>query len=153
MSYKIAAEIVSNGGQDCIEAKRRIIVRRPPFEMKTGHNLESAQEIKDFCCIDKGKADMKVNFEKNAYTPYETAKCFVEVNNTECKIPIENVTFKLKRAVTAIAKGHNLQLEDLTLATQTFPGVGAGESKPKEHLTLDLNNARESDRYMLKKQR
>jgi hypothetical protein len=117
MSYKIAAEIMSNGGQDVIEAKRRIIVRRPPFEMKTGHNLESAQEIKECCCIDKGKADMKVNFEKNAYTPYETAKCFVEVNNTECKIPIENVTFKLKRAVTATANGHNLHLDDFTLAT------------------------------------
>lgn len=96
---------------------------------------------------------MKVNFEKNAYTPYETAKCFVEVDNTACKIPIENVTFKLKRKVWAKAGSHTLRLGDGTMSTMTFPGVEAGASKPREHMTLDLNTARDNDRYFISKQR
>ena len=115
--------------------------------------MENAQEIKTCCCIDQGKAVIKVNFEKNAYTPYEIAKCFVDVNNSECKIPIENITFKLKRAVDAKAGGHNLQVGDLTLATNTYPGCEAGAIKEKEHMQLDLNNAREKNKFNLKKQR
>lgn len=121
--------------------------------MSTGQNMESAQKITTCCCIDKGKADIKTNFEKNAYTPYEVAKCFVEVNNKECQIDIQNVTFKLKRKVWARAGGHTLKLGDATMATTTFDGCAAGEEKPREHLTLDLNDARESDRYFISKDR
>jgi len=116
--------------------------------------MESKQKITTCCCIDKGNASINVNFEKNAYTPYEIAKCFIEVNNKECQIPIESVTFKLKRKVWAKSSdGHILHLGDATMATQSFSGCAAGEAKPKEHCTLDLNTARESNPYYIEKNR
>jgi hypothetical protein len=53
IAYKVRAEIHGNNGE-CVEAKRRIVVRRPPFEMSTGQNMESTQKITVCCCMDKG---------------------------------------------------------------------------------------------------
>jgi hypothetical protein len=75
------------------------------------------------------------------------------VDNTQCQLPIENITFKLKRDSDAKAQSHKMKIPDLTLATNTYPGVDAGGKKDMEHMMLDLNNARESNRYQLKKQR
>jgi len=96
---------------------------------------------------------LKVNFEKNAYTPYDIAKCFVEVDNSEGKVPIENISFTLKRKISAKAGPHTLRVGDMTMCTVNFPGIEAGETKPKEHMTLDLNTARDNDRFFISKDR
>lgn len=40
VSYKMKAEVVGNNGET-IETKRRLVVRRPPFETATGQHLNS----------------------------------------------------------------------------------------------------------------
>jgi len=153
ITYKIEAEIEAENGEDAIEAKRRIIVRRPPTDMATGQHLDNSQQMTACCCIDQGTGSMKVNFEKNAYTPYEVAKCFVEVNNTEGKIPINNISFTLKRKIWAKAGQHILNVPDMTMCSVNFPGIEAGENKPKEHMSLDLNTARDNDRFFISRER
>ena len=137
-----------------VEGMRRVIVRRPPFEMALGQTLDSTQNITTCCCLAKGKTSLNVNFEANAYTPYEVAKCFVEVNNRECSIPIESVTFKLKRKVWAQAKtGQILNIPDATMTTATFPGAAAFQDSKREHWSLDLNKAREANPLQMLRQR
>jgi hypothetical protein len=154
IKYKIKAFISATHGKMTVEGMRRVIVRRPPFEMALGQTLDSTQNITTCCCLAKGKTSLNVNFEANAYTPYEVAKCFVEVNNRECSIPIESVTFKLKRKVWAQAKtGQTLNIPDATMTTATFPGAAAFQDSKREHWSLDLNKAREANPLQMLRQR
>lgn len=91
----------------------------------------------------QGSSTLKVNFEKNAYTPHDVAKCFVDVDNTQCKLNITDITFQLTRTIKAKAGPHRFNHGPTTLTVQKFPGCAAGASKPTEHMTLDLSRARD----------
>jgi hypothetical protein len=117
--------------------------------MATGQNMENTQKLSVCCCMDKGQSSVKVNFEKDAYTPYETAKCFVDIDNSQCELPIDSVTFKLMRDCDARAGPHHMRIPDVCLTTASHPGVEAKGKKEREHMQLDLNNARESNRFQL----
>ena len=152
LNYKLMAQIAGNDG-NYVEGKRRLIVRKPPLEIATGQNLTSTQKLVTCCCVDQGTANIACNFEKNAYTPYEVAKCYMEASNKDCKIPVDSITFTLKRKVWAKAGFHQLRVPETTLATLTLPGLLEGQERPKEHMELDLNTARESNRFMISKTR
>lgn len=77
----------------------------------------------------------------------------MEADNSKCELPVENITFKLCRRVTASAGHHRLNLPIAALTTMNFPGIEAGGKQERVHRELDLNHAREHNRYAMQKQR
>jgi len=53
------------------------------------------QNMKTWCCIDKGKSSIKTYFEKNVYTLGEVANMCSEIDNSNCLLNINNISAEL----------------------------------------------------------
>eukprot|EP01015_Nassula_variabilis_P006736 TRINITY_DN1512_c0_g1_i12.p1 TRINITY_DN1512_c0_g1~~TRINITY_DN1512_c0_g1_i12.p1 ORF type:complete len:301 (+),score=42.44 TRINITY_DN1512_c0_g1_i12:150-1052(+) len=89
--------------------------------------------VKTWCCIGHGNANVRAYFEKNAYAPYEVANVICEIDNTKCDIDLSDIQFVLiNRQRFVCSTGHSKQLsEDVTKMIQN--GLKAKEAAVGEN--------------------
>ena len=85
-------------------------------------------DIKEWCCLGRGKSLIRVWFEKDVYMPGETAKIIGEFDNTNCTKPIENIMCDLVNRVTFKSDSGKTFFREKAVTRVTIPGVGAGQS-------------------------
>jgi hypothetical protein len=87
-----------------LKYKQVIAIREKPVAFKANEQQQETSKIKTWCCIDQGISSMWATFERNIYTPQETAKAMIHVNNQQCTLPVTRVKFFVEQKTTI--RGH-----------------------------------------------
>jgi len=73
-----------------------LAIRERPVELKQNEEQKELSNIKTWCCINQGKSSMWCNFEKNVFTPLDVAKAIIHVNNGECGLKCNKISFQIE---------------------------------------------------------
>ncbi len=93
VKYWVKAIVDGIKKDDDMKYKQVLAIREKPVEFKANEQKQETANIKTWCCIDQGASSMWSTFDKNIYTPQETAKALVHVDNSACKLPVTHVKF------------------------------------------------------------
>lgn len=121
--YKLKAEVHVPGlFKSNIKHTQRLVVHEGLFSEVRPIAREAQSRVTQCCCIDKGTAQLRATFDKNAYVPGETARVVCEVDN-QSSLRLRHIRSKLKRRLTLHDNsGRRHQMVD-TLAQGTYEGV------------------------------
>ncbi|KAM3140258.1 hypothetical protein pb186bvf_007614 [Paramecium bursaria] len=141
--YKVKAEIESKHDKAKLKDVQDIVIREPIRQQVSALQGQSVTKISTFCCVPQGQVSLGCQFDKNTYTPGETARIQAEVDNSSCSIPISSINASL--TVTLIL--HSKQGKQKTISDQvaitTVNGLRAGEKAlgdSQKFLSLQLSN-------------
>ena len=81
VKYWIRATLV---GSEKMKYKQVLIVREPPVAFVQGEQQQETSKVTTWCCVDQGVSAMWSEFEKNVFTPHETARAMINVDNSKC---------------------------------------------------------------------
>ena len=56
-------------------------------------------QAKTWCCIDQGKSQIRCVFDKNAYLPGDQAFLNVDIDNSDCKLDVKEITGVLTQTI------------------------------------------------------
>lgn len=104
VKYYIKAKLHNGGAQD-MKYKQVIAIREPPVAFKMNDQQSELSEIKTWCCIDQGTSQMWSTFEKNIFTPQETARALIHVDNSKCTLNCSQVKFFIEQRMTLRGRG------------------------------------------------
>lgn len=54
------------------------------------------QNMKTWCCLDKGKSFIKASVGKSVYTLGDRVEACAEIDNSDCSLDIKNLTISLE---------------------------------------------------------
>ncbi|KRX08116.1 Immunoglobulin E-set [Pseudocohnilembus persalinus] len=126
--YTIKSETDVPKGFDKLKNKQELVVREKVKGASKPAEGEMIKDTKTWCCISQGESKIKSYFEYNSYMPGETANIITEIDNSQCKLNIENVVGELIKVVKLQAKSHNFRKE-LSVSSTKFGKIDAGETK------------------------
>jgi len=132
ITYNLMAYIPNTGMlgffKSTLKQKTYFIVNHP-FKNESGQASGSQTlDITSCCCINKGKATIKAYFEKNNYTPGETAYIISEVDASELKTDITAVEGYFRQVLRLSTRTFTKTI-DQKLQVVKMPGVLAGNKK------------------------
>lgn len=137
-------EAANGSNIDDIKYELPFMVRQ--IKMEVNANLQAFGEEKIdkcCCCCAAGKATVGALFEKNAYTTNEIAHALVNINNSESKCEVKQITMKLKQHVNLNTGGHKYHFVD-TVCKEHYPGISAGEHAENKPLEINLSKSHQS---------
>ena len=73
-------------------------IRQPPTSLNYSQEQNSSGEISD-CCSSKGKASFRAGVSGSSFTWGDVAKCFMEINNTECQLNVKSIKATLTQKI------------------------------------------------------
>jgi hypothetical protein len=84
-----------------IKYKCPLVVREMPQAGSTNIEAKSKVKVKKCCCCcSLGDCKLKALFEKDCYTSQEIAKAIIDIDNSDCKAPVDKVSMRLNQHVT-----------------------------------------------------
>ena len=89
--------------------------------------------IKTWCCLDKGESRIQASVGKNVYYLGETVEACAEIDNEKCDLDIQNITVSLCNNLTLRADGRTRTF-NLECLRSTFQGVEKGEKAVGEKM-------------------
>ena len=110
-----------------LKHKIEILIREKVKKQIETTCLALDKPMKTWCCIDQGAVNAKTSFEKNAYAPSEEVRILAEVDNSKCKLNVQDIVFELTQTVVLQAKGH-IKYLNYSIRTLSLGGLGAGET-------------------------
>ena len=141
IKYHIKCIIDAAGwfGRD-LKYKQMLVVHEKPVEFKENTTKEETINISEWCCIDKGSCNMKVNFNKNIFYSNETAKAMVAVDNSKCGLPVKRVEFRIVQKVKMKGDHERMECEKEIIDKDDESGIPAGGTEvTTKEMELDLS--------------
>ncbi len=113
IKYFVKAILHGQHKSDDMKYKQVIAIREKPVNFKTNEQQQETSKIKTWCCIDQGTSSMWSTFEKNIYTPQETARAMIHVDNSRCTLAVTRCKFFVEqrlniRGVGPFAHNHSV---------------------------------------------
>lgn len=106
-----------------------------------GEEQKETSEIKTWCCCDQGTSTMWSMFEKNQFVPTEMCRGKVHVDNSNCQIAANRVSFYIEQRLRVEA-GHHSHTYSKRLVNKTIEGPAAGQGEWFSDMELNLNDIR-----------
>ena len=132
-----AKAVLDCEGED-MKHKTVLIIREKPVEMRTDQTLSETSEIKTWGCCAQGTSSLKAEFNKNVFTPDETAEGDLKIDNSNCKVAVKEVRFSIEQVVKQRI-GHHTHTETRTIIKKDCSGPGPGDGDWKKDMELDLS--------------
>ena len=85
-------------------ATRKLIVRKPVENVAISRSMTLEKKIKTLFFVKQGTAKVDIVFEKDAYSPIDTARVLAKIDNSQCEKDIKQVKLQLRRMITCFAK-------------------------------------------------
>lgn len=106
VKYGIRAKILNHDGT-FLKYKQLLVLHEPPVEFQ-----QNALQLKDFpiatcCCCAQGNARIQVQFSKNVFFTNEQAFANVTVDNSQCNLPINQISFNIIQHLRIVAPGRD----------------------------------------------
>lgn len=110
-----------------------------PAIIGQGHTRkEIIENVKSWCCIDKGQSKIVGYFEKKEYIVGEKAYMVAEVDNSKCTTEIKHIEGSFTQSLEIRARGKSKYITR-KINTYTLPGIGPGETRTGENaLRIEL---------------
>ena len=116
VKYFIKAVLHAHEKDHDMKYKQVLVVREPAVQFKAGEEQKERSNIKTCCCIDQGHSTMWSTFDKNIFTPHETAHATVNVDNSECSLKVTEVSLfveqKLTLHYTGVLRNHSHEVKN-----------------------------------------
>lgn len=100
VKYYVKTTVNTVYKEDAMKFKQVMAIREPPVQFKQNEAQMEESQITTWCCIDQGTSKMWANYEKNIYTPQETAKAMINVDNSQCTLTVTRVKFFVEQRCT-----------------------------------------------------
>ena len=149
VKYHLKAKLECNG-HDLMKHKQVLIIREKPVEWRVGERQSETSNIKTWCCIDQGTSTMWSEFEKNQFIPTEFARGKIHINNENCQVAANRVSFFVEQVLRIKADGH-YHTHTTRLVNRTIDGPQAGQSDWSADMELNLAEIRYEVPEMKKK--
>ena len=117
--------------------KQPINLRETVVQKTENLSSDVTTPLKTWCCRKQGSNILRVEFEKNYYSPGENAQVSMELDNSESQLKNHKVVFSLKQKLEVRAKGRALNF-DLLKVKQELPGIPEGSNRNAGSLSLIL---------------
>jgi len=139
LEYKLEAFLQPRQDTDPKMKYKQLINLRETILPVTGDlpSNVTTTPLKTCCCCKQGSNTLKVNFEKNFYSPGENARVSMELDNSGTKLKNLKVVFSLKQRLELRAKG-KLMTFDLVKVKQELPGIVKGSNHNAGSLNIVL---------------
>ena len=137
VKYYVKTKLITFNEDDEMKYKQVLAIREKPVNFESYAEKQERVHMKTCCCCDQGHCQMKTWFEKNIYTPQETARSTFAIDNSECQLTVNNVSFSVQQRLTLKADHHHFSTTN-TLVEKESGSVEPGE-KREETLELELD--------------
>ncbi|CAK76379.1 unnamed protein product (macronuclear) [Paramecium tetraurelia] len=92
LNYKVKARVISTSKSiNDIKNKQEIIIREPIKEILQVSSKQETANLTTWCCKKQGSSSISAKVEKNLYFPGEFVQITYDIDNSDCKLNIENV--------------------------------------------------------------
>jgi hypothetical protein len=71
--------------------KQVLVIRQPPVLSEDDCVINFTQEVNIMNCCARGYSVLSCEFEKNIFTPVETAEGIIRIDNSNCQLPIKTI--------------------------------------------------------------
>jgi len=121
-----------------LKYRQNFVVKEPiSSALVHGATSEITTQVTSCCCQAKGSNVLKVQFEKNYYTPGEIAQVIMQLDNTNCKINNTALSFALKQNLSITAAGRTIT-RNLVKVQRNLPGIPSGQASSQSFMALNL---------------
>lgn len=126
--YKLKAEILRPGMfQANIKHTQTV-----QLSTRLSHSIQKVQlsreaNVTRLCCIDMGSVSLSAILDKNAYSPSDTAKLIISIDNTASDVTLKHVSFKLVNRVYMRAMSYSQSFSHSACKNQA-PGTPKGDT-------------------------
>ena len=128
INYTFEAETRStkNTAYNRLEIMRDFVVNKDASIDAQYSRKETSSEVVTWCCCKQGLCKMVGHFEKSSYFIGDKAVLFVELDNSQCDVRVEELKVELVQNITLRAGGYSVTQQNIL---ETFSAAGVG---PKE---------------------
>lgn len=134
----IRYRMILSAGGDTIT--KNLIVTKKNFPSLSQHNrINTAHELKCFCCIPKGNTKMNALFEKSSYCHGEVVRAIGSFDNKASKWAVSNFRTVVELTITFNA-GFRSHSERITAGACNAGRIEAGEEKNNIPLAFQLTS-------------
>jgi hypothetical protein len=119
-----------------LKFRQNFVVKEPIKSIVHGASSEITTNV-SACCSGKGTNVLRVQFEKNYYTPGEIAQVIMQLDNTKCQINNTALAFTLKQNLTINAAGRTIS-RNLVKVQRSLPGIPSGQASSQSFMALNL---------------
>lgn len=144
IKYFVKAIVHALNMSESMKYKQIIAIREKPVQFKTNEQQQETSIVKTWCCIDQGVSSMWSTFEKNIYTPQETARAMIHVDNSRCQLPVTRCRFFIEQRMTIRGVGPFAHTHSFTnkLIERDVQGPQALQGGFQTELLMNLNEIR-----------
>lgn len=82
VKYYVKAILKTPFHEDEMKHKQVMIIREKPVPFEANNQQFEDAQISTWCCIDQGSSKMWTAFEKNWFTPTDTARSMIHIDNS-----------------------------------------------------------------------
>lgn len=95
VKYFVKAKLNCSKDAHDMKHKKVLMIREEAVDLQEKTTLKETSEIKTWMCCSQGNSTLEAEFNKNVFTPRETAEGDLKINNEECKTGVKEVTFAI----------------------------------------------------------
>lgn len=142
IEYKLRVELKAVENSESLEFERFLLIQEKHIPAKEEiKEMEIEHKIKTMGMFSKGTGKIRARIENNEYTVNDSARVFLDIDNSACKASIKYVTISLKRAILIYSEKGYKKYYSKTVVEEKFPGLPKKEVTPEGEprlLELDL---------------
>lgn len=133
ISYSVTASMDSTGWfSSPIKATEYFLVNQGIKGDGSIRQCHIEKPITNWCCIDKGKVNIKAYFERSDYESGQTAVIIAEIDNTNCKENIDHINGVFRQTLNIQAGSFNKTISNV-LTKVTVNGMAPGSQNIGEN--------------------
>ena len=124
VTYEVITYFQSSAGYLNLRDRDQLIIKQQ-FSADYAIRERNDEFPLSVCCASKGVMKTKAHFEKTVYQPGETANLLIQVDATDCAVPIHNVVGECIRSII-IRCQHKTKNYNIRVSTDVAQGLPAG---------------------------
>ncbi|CAD8174482.1 unnamed protein product [Paramecium octaurelia] len=127
LNYKVKARIVSASKSiNDVKHKQDIILRQPIKEILQVSSKQVTANLTTWCCKQQGSSTISAKVEKNLYIPGEFVQITYDIDNSDCKLNIENIDVNIVNRLTLKSNSGTQFVRDYPLNGLSHKGIQKG---------------------------
>ena len=138
VKYYCKAVLKCDDEEQNMKHKQVLAVREKAVEMKTDEKIAETSELKTWGCCAQGTSTLEAEFNKNVFTPQETAEGELKIDNSHCKLKVTRVRFSIEQELRQhIGHHHNAVTKTIIAKDIEGPDAEAGDWSETMKINLD----------------
>ncbi|CAD8068948.1 unnamed protein product [Paramecium sonneborni] len=127
LNYKVKVRVVSTSKSiNDIKNKQEIIIKEPIKEILQISSKQETANLTTWCCKNQGVSSISAKVEKNLYFPGEFIQITYNIDNSNCKLNIENIDVMIVNRLNIRSNSGSQYNREFQLNALSHKGVEKG---------------------------